>query len=61
MEFFENQGCGSSGFHFNPENKTHGDINDSVRHVGMNWKLTLYIYNYTSDQDKFKDLLFSLN
>jgi Cu-Zn family superoxide dismutase len=28
------QVCGSSGPHFNPQNKTHGDISAAVRHVG---------------------------
>ena len=26
--------CVSSGSHFNPESKTHGNINSSVRHIG---------------------------
>ena len=26
--------CGSTGGHFNPTNKTHGDISAAVRHVG---------------------------
>ena len=26
--------CGSVGPHFNPQNTVHGDINDSIRHVG---------------------------
>ena len=26
--------CGSSGPHFNPTNKTHGDIKAAIRHVG---------------------------